>query len=169
MIHNFNIPNEVIDEAIRLLEKDFDLVASSREISPQYLAGLFDGEGCVSSVLGSSGVASIAVSISQKFPEILARIAEKFPTKLRACSSGGGKYPYFQLDWGGRRSIPFLSYIRDFVIIKHTQVEVGLRLAELSTERGTRGGIMDVVPEKEKVERFLLHEELKRLKRCPLR
>jgi hypothetical protein len=168
-MYSFNIPEEAIEEALKEVEKSFALSASQWELSPQYLAGLFDGEGCVSSVLGSSGAVNIAVSISQKFPEILMKIAEKFPTKVRPCASAGGKYPYFQLDWGGQRALPILQYIRDFVFIKRSQVEVGIRLAEICNTLGSRGGYMAPLSDKERIARYLLHEELKRLKKCPSR
>jgi len=138
-------------------------------LSPQWLAGFFDGEGCVTFIDrvlpdGRKNIL-VRVSISQKEVGILAIISLKFP----ACKIDSFKQPYkgdkpgghtaHQLYWNGSKVIPFLEYIKDHVIVKKRQVELGLELAY--TMLPTRGGGNNRLEEEVWEKRKKIVEELR--------
>jgi hypothetical protein len=95
-------------------------------LSPQWLAGFFDGEGCVYGGL-IRGYPYITVTIPQKTAGILAIIALKFPTRLVYCQTNKNHV----LQYSGRKAIPILEFMKDFAIIKKKEIELGLELANL--------------------------------------
>ena len=120
MPYNMNM-NEVLEAAAR--------------VTPQWLAGFFDGEGSVVAVKHpNNGVYSFFVHISQKEGKILSLIQFLY---------GGNMYPlsrrnhkWFMLKWTGKTSIKFLEAIKDHVICKKRQVDAALALAQLITNGG---------------------------------
>jgi hypothetical protein len=105
----------------------------SSKISPQWLAGFFDGEGCIS-VRAKSGNAapSIRVDIAQSDFTILAAIGELFPGGLPSVQA----YPLkdkkrytcgARLTWNGYKAKPILEYMKDYVLIKKVQVDLALQ------------------------------------------
>ena len=54
----------------------------------------------------------------------------------RLYQGGGSAYI---LEWSGKNCIPLLTAIKDFVVVKKTQVEAGLELAGLISDHGVRG------------------------------
>ena len=95
-------------------------------LTAEYLAGFFDGEGCIS---GSTcnGNSNLSITITQRKSEILYMIDKRFPTKRGVFPKGGTKRPCFRLAWGLNEAKPLLEYIKDYVIIKKSQVELALK------------------------------------------
>ena len=108
-----------------------NLLDHKDRITPQYLAGLFDGEGCVSVGLTNNGTPRLRVSISQKNPYILHLISFFLSANIYKQSDKKKKCSWHQIVWTGAQAIPFLEYIKDHVIIKKDLVENGLLLAQL--------------------------------------
>lgn len=121
-------------------------------LSPQWLAGFFDGEGCVCGTI-QGGSPNLQITLTQKDPAILAIISLKFPAKIQ--SNGGDG---FRLAWGGKSALPFLEFIKDYVIIKKRQVELAFEFIPLIADPGQK-----VSPEA-KARRFTLVSLLKDLK-----
>jgi intein-encoded DNA endonuclease-like protein len=110
-----------------------EIVEAAARLTPQYLAGFFDGEGCVC-VSKSSNVLSIRVSISQAEPKILALVAFKFGMSL-SVNRLPNRYVY-SANLGGRSVIPFLEYIKDHVICKRRQVIAALEFTSTIRSHG---------------------------------
>ena len=102
-------------------------------VTPQWLAGFFDGEGCICCSLNSDGNVSLRVQISQKnvFPLLL--IMAKYGGNLvqATYNKKGNKTLGHHVVWRGVAVIPMLELIKDFVIVKKDSVLAGLELAKL--------------------------------------
>lgn len=116
-------------------------------ITPEYVAGLFDGEGCVSSSLNNHGNVRLRVTITQKSPYILQLIGIKFPGTLQ---KHNGKSSWYSLIWTGSMCVPILEYIKDHVVIKHALVENGIKLAQLFLYNAGYSGTMTELIKKER-------------------
>ena len=112
------------------LEQNEILEAAAR-VTPQWLAGFFDGEGCVHAGYDCrNGLVRLIVSIAQKDILPLTLIKLKF---MRYCSgpNRARNHTVSSITFTGRNCIPFLNFIKDYVICKRTQVEDAIELANL--------------------------------------
>lgn len=106
-------------------------------ITPQWLAGFFDGEGCVSVVRYRYGLPALRVDLIQSEYNILYLIGLKFgkqptaKTRRNPMSKQG-----WCLSFGGKNAIPFLEFIRPHVVLKRKLVEWGIEMAKLHGESG---------------------------------
>lgn len=95
-------------------------------VTLQWLAGFFDGEGCVGVYSSHEGRYHITVTISQKNYGILAEIKRLHPIF-------GGPYPSrtrrgsFTITVNGRRGIEFLEAIEPFLVLKADQVALAIK------------------------------------------
>lgn len=88
-----------------------------------YLAGFFDGEGCV--YLLPRG-RTIQVSLTQKKPQVLYLVQQEFGGKVTLHSRG-----CYRWRCNGRpESLKFLRAIRPYSIVKRYDVEVGIAYAK---------------------------------------
>ena len=144
--------NEQNLDSLSSTESDvlLDFVA---RLSPQWLAGFFDGEGCVG-VYTNGNSTKLDVSVAQKDPGILAIISLKFPSKVTYAKKDGTHH----IAWCGRNALPFLEFIKDHTIVKKRQVDLAIEFASLIVIKGTD------VPNEWVVRRLQIAEELKRLK-----
>lgn len=125
------------------LEKS-ELDIALERLTPEWLAGFFDGEGCVSASMSGVRNPRLIVSITQSDFNLLSLIGMKF-------SQGGSLYspirkgaqrekrPCWILSFGGKSCLPILEYIRPHVILKRKLVEWGIEMAKLTGERGKAG------------------------------
>lgn len=110
-------------------------------LSPQYLAGFFDGEGCVriervyvKYVRGpnkgkyrSRPVYRLAVKISQARPEVLLLMQQQFNGGCMTHCHGNvtaKRTHAHQLEFRGQRARDFLSVISDYIVIKKAEIEL---------------------------------------------
>jgi hypothetical protein len=110
------------------MTSDEGLEALAR-ITPQWLAGFVDGEGCVS-VCRNPKLHTVQLIVAQSEPKVLFAICVKFPSgivKERVQKGHRG----FTIRWCGRNVIPVLEYIKDHVICKRRQVDYALEMAKL--------------------------------------
>lgn len=97
-------------------------------ISAEWLAGFFDGEGCVSinkiprNTNGRNHQYTCGASVSQKNKAILQLIHEDFPEGRLVWSSR-----VWNLCFSGKRAKRFLEFIRNHSLLKRDQIEVALR------------------------------------------
>lgn len=106
------------------------------EITPQWLAGFFDGEGLVAIYQDNrKNCCGLTVKIAQKDPSILMLIAAKFNNASWGSSQKCGELRYY-----GKNSREILEYIRPYVIVKKTQVELAIRFLD-----GERNDIVKLV------------------------
>lgn len=149
-------PNKILS-SLSVAESDvlLDFVA---RLTPQWLAGFFDGEGCVCG-LYSNGYPYLTVTIPQKEPGILAIIALKFPTKVRYVSQNKNHV----LHYAGRKALPLLEFIKDYSIVKRKEIELGIELASLLVDSRSNDNILRSEESLER--RTAIVEELRSLKR----
>lgn len=114
---------------------------SKAQISPEYLAGFFDGEGHVTILEANrcAGYASyrIHVGFTNKNLEVLSIIRDSFGGNMIQKKRHSVKHAQaFELRIGNRDSVrKLLTYIQPFVIIKKEQVSLGLRFLDLGRVR----------------------------------
>lgn len=84
-------------------------------VDPKWLAGFFDGEGCV-----------LYVGLSQKNRGILDLVAASFPEgKVCRCSDGSHVLRFY-----GKRCRRFLEVIRSHSLVKRTQIEMAFQFMD---------------------------------------
>lgn len=114
-----------------------EILESAARMTPQYVAGFFDGEGSVMVKSCDSRLIRLCVTLTNTDLRILALVGMRFP--------GGGPYEMnspktrkqcYQLSWSGKSARPILDFIKDHVIIKRERVLLGIRMAQLTGERG---------------------------------
>lgn len=120
-------------------------------VTPQWLAGFFDGEGNIS-VFRNPRVYSFHVVIGQSEPKILALISCVYGGVVSDRVVKGRRQ--FAIRWCGKSALPVLEAIKDYVICKRRQVEAAIELAKLHNEEGGRTRVSD--EETSKREKFAL-------------
>jgi hypothetical protein len=117
-----------------MIEKDENtLLEAVARLTPQWLAGFFDGEGCVSVyTLAQNGKPTMKVNITQADYMLLALIALKFKhvsgPNLKQHKKLKSKV--WELVWTRQGCEEILLYLKDHVILKRKQVELGLAMLE---------------------------------------
>lgn len=94
-------------------------------IDPNYVAGLFDGEGCVrvNKLRRSYGeYFNIEVSIANSFLPILEEIKKEFGGRINKHS--GTNFPVYKWSASGSEALKFFSEITPYSKIKHEQLIV---------------------------------------------
>jgi len=98
------------------------------KVTPQWLAGFFDGEGSVCASFDNQNRFKLSIELTQKNKYILILVMFKFAGSFRVQKSKNGNY--HKLAWYNKDSIKILEYIKDYVIVKKQLVEHGLELAK---------------------------------------
>jgi LAGLIDADG-like domain len=133
--------------------KNEDVISAIPRITPQWVAGFFDGEGSVSATIAYDKYASVDVTITQKDPKILALIMLKYDSGKIMTKTGAGGAVCSQLRIRGRNAETFLKDIAPHVIVKRRQVEKAMEMLDLVNNCGSL------------VERSKLREEIQKLNR----
>lgn len=121
-----------------LAQSELDIALE--RLTPQWLAGFFDGEGCITCVR-QRGMPSLTVQLSQADYNILMLVSMKFsgegePRKPHKKYARNAKKQGWCLQFGGKSGLPFLEYIRPHVILKRRLVEWGIEMAKLHQKAG---------------------------------
>jgi len=98
------------------------------KIQAAYIAGFFDGEGCV-----STGRRHLAIKLAQKNRGVLDYIVKTLGYgKVRRCNNGHhSMYIYSK-----PRQTRFIKLVLPYSIVKRSQLEVGLQLLNLIPKSG---------------------------------
>lgn len=99
-------------------------------IDAKWLAGFFDGEGCVS-IYRFRGKPKLLVSVAQKDPSILWLIHEQFPEANKPTFYGKKDKQVWHLILNGVKAKRFLETIREHSYCKRTQIEMALKFIDL--------------------------------------
>jgi len=136
-----------------------ELLESAARITPQWLAGFFDGEGCVSVFKNGDGLPRIGVSVGQSEPTVLSLIAIRFGNICNPSEKYSKKLGkrFFLVSWSGKSALPILEMIKDHVIIKRKQVELGIEMIKLISDAG------QVCSVENKEKRYEIMEQMKNL------
>jgi len=106
------------------------------ELSIQYVAGLFDGEGSVHVVRNRPGWgASVSVGVCNK--EVIDKLYTTFGGSTRMQLTKKGR-EFFVWRMGITKATEFLSSIQPFCIIKRSVIVVALKLASIMNERASK-------------------------------
>jgi hypothetical protein len=110
------------------------------EVSNQYWAGLFDGEGCVtpnkyvSRIHNQKFIVAIRVSVTQKEPMVCYLLQKVFGGAIRTqkqTTMGGFKTHITRWECGKAEEVMnFLNAIKPYVIIKAVEIAVALELLD---------------------------------------
>ena len=119
-----------------------------------YIAGFFDGEGCVTS---SPATLCVVVRMNQKTPQVLREIQKVTGGRVRYRPGGGGSWAL--TIQGKALTTRFIQEVLPYSIVKATQLVVALRMVGLQVERYSSNR-----KARNRRERLHLHNELKELK-----
>jgi hypothetical protein len=157
-----------VDDLNTLFTNQDRLLDVVARLTPQWLAGFFDGEGCVSPKIEHHGtIANVRASLTQKDPTILALIGLKFPgahfsVKNRTIASGKATTVTHELMYTGASCQAILEYIKDHLIVKKEQVLLGLEMCKLVTYTGGK------LSESERAKRIDIAEKIRAINRKSL-
>lgn len=101
-------------------------------LKPEYVAGLFDGEGCI---YISPNLVGLQVSVTQKKPEILYLLASQYGGSV---SKYGKQACHKWRIWDTKEIEHFLQEILPHCLIKRGEVEIGLLFAANKTKGNMR-------------------------------
>jgi hypothetical protein len=134
-----------------MVEDKSDLEIAIERLTPVWLAGFFDGEGCVSISTRHNGEKNgkvyyprLSVSITQSEPTILSLILMKFcgpkgemfqPVRKKTQKE---KKPCYNIRVTGKSAREFLEYIQPHVILKRRVVELGIEMTYLFGQQGSQ-------------------------------
>lgn len=118
-----------------------DIIDRVAKVTPEWLAGFFDGEGCVSSQIINNKRGRISVTITQKEPSIILAISMKYPggticKREKTLKNNKGFTTHWQLTYWDLCGLNFLKSIQPFVIQKLPQVNLALEFMKLVTYVG---------------------------------
>lgn len=140
-------------------------------ISPQYLAGLIDGEGNICLyIAGKKNAlhgknAGLRVCITNTYLPILITIQQMYGGSLRFMKRMPRCKQAYQLTWNGRKARRILEDIREHCIIKKQQVEIAFEFYRLRDDpsrlESKRGSGMFGSPHR-KPETVVLEFDMKR-------
>lgn len=130
-----------------------------------YVAGFFDGEGCVSvwSKGGKKGSYTFGVIIVNTNPIPLGICKDIFGGSIYKETRGGPRRPLWIWRCSYNKAIKFINAILPYSIIKKPELEVALEYAKTLKGNNNRQGISISVRRK----RERIKKELKELKRQP--
>lgn len=102
--------------------------------SLEWIAGFFDGEGCICTCPARRGARSrvLDVSISQAYPAPLEDIKQIFGGYLHALHPAiGHRKTVYNWKVQAKKAEAFLRAIQPFVRVKHKQIELALKMRDL--------------------------------------
>ncbi len=124
-----------------------DLLEIAARLTPQWLAGFFDGEGCVCArrvrLHGKPVGWSLRVNLTQADPILLCAIVQQYKAgygpyaKTRTTRKGKNSTVY-EIGWQGKAAKPILELLDGLVIRKRFQVKLGLRFISTLVGSGNR-------------------------------
>jgi hypothetical protein len=101
---------------------------TKEQITPQWLAGFFDGEGCVASNELRPGLWNLSVSFTQKDLSLIKLISDMFPGGFVSIRQNGTS----RVQWSGRMAIPILEFLIPNLVIKKEHAILGVELGKLT-------------------------------------
>ena len=111
-------------------------MANATEIA--YIAGLFDGEGCVATYFHTGRYAQVIPKVAMTDPRPLTAIAHMFGGTVRRIKDNRKPHYKPQFEWAvyGKKAKAFFEAIRPYAIVKRDQIELAIELLNLIGSRG---------------------------------
>lgn len=132
------------------------------KITPQWLAGFFDGEGCISARVNSKGNTLVRISITQRNKFVLSLICTRFlPTEFRSrvsvLKNGTETTETWEAIWIGKEAIGLLRTIEPYSIAKRQLISLAIEFYSLV------GGVGSKISETSRIRREELVSEIRRI------
>ena len=107
-------------------------------VSAEYAAGLFDGEGCVTSYFHSGKYAQVAAKVCMTDPRPLKGLSTTFGGKVRPIKDIRKAHYKPQFEWivYSKDAKTFFEAILPYAIVKRDQIALALELLSLIGGRG---------------------------------
>lgn len=105
-------------------------------ISEQWLAGFFDGEGCIAiTVAGKQRRCILRLALTNTDHDLLREIHKQFGGQLvlKAKPAKAGWKPYGCVVWTNRQAQSLLDRIGPYIILKRRQLDLALEFLSLRT------------------------------------
>jgi len=125
-------------------------------LSNEYVAGFFDGEGCVS--INTTGRCTI--SITQKNPEVLYLIQKQYGGNVHCKWKKHFECSHW-LTNGKQDVIRFLNLIKPYVVVKKKEIDLGLQAAALVRDGNIGCNPLSI---EERETRMLIRQQMQELR-----
>jgi hypothetical protein len=115
-----------------------ELDIALERLTPQWLAGFFDGEGSIS-VVRHRGMPGLAVNITQCDLNTLVLIGLKYGAGRQPLAKprrGNNHSQGWVLQFNGKSALPFLQAIQPYAVLKRKLVDWGVEMAKLHGQAG---------------------------------
>lgn len=99
-----------------------------------YVAGFFDGEGCIQIPCNERGNYSLRINVCQKSEAVLQYIRSRLGGEI---SDGRGVKILY---WHGFNALPVLELILPWLVVKKSQAELAIEFGHTIVARGTPVG-----------------------------
>lgn len=120
-------------------------------LSAEYAAGFFDGEGCVMIAYGSrvngKTYHKLNVTVSNTNEAVLLKFKDKYGGYVKSWMPKKGNLRMYEWLVSGRSATPFLDDIYDYAIIKRPQIDIAYRYIETVSEHNAGKHLKPVTPE----------------------
>ena len=130
-------------------------------ITPQYWAGFFDGEGCISCSRNDKGTLHVSVSITNTNLSILDALARQYGGKVYFKNKYSTKHSQ-AYSWQTQKYSNFISDILPFLLIKKEQALLALDFLRTIDKSVNKKGLSDEVKLKREEIKILLNHLNKR-------
>lgn len=134
-------------------------------IGPEYIAGFFDGEGCISARVNNRGQVIVTISIVQKGAHVLREIKDYFEYGCLRRMSGESRKTHNLWSYqvlGSEQKLDFLRIIYPHLIVKREQTELAIKLMTRFVDMGNPRSAK--IPKDEKEVRVELAKRITELK-----
>lgn len=99
-----------------------------------YVAGFFDGEGCIQIPCNERGNYTLRINVCQKSEAVLQYIRSRLGGEI---SNGKGVKILY---WHGSNAVPVLEQILPWLVVKKSQAELAIEFGHTIVTRGTPVG-----------------------------
>ncbi len=106
------------------------MLSEASEIDLAYIAGFFDGEGCIAAQINNHGYTALHVRIGQVVVAPLTFIQQRFGGALNEYTKKNGDHCWY-LEWSGRTALPILEAMVPYLIVKRHQAELAIEWCSL--------------------------------------
>jgi len=122
------------------------------ELTPQYLAGFFDGEGSVCITYDNSGQPKLRVSLANNYRPVIEQVKQQFSGSINR--SSGNCYQWWL--YKTEKMFQFLTYVKPYLIVKQKEVTIALTLLTTMGTSGTRYTEQEVLVKARLCEMFMV-------------
>lgn len=120
--------------------------------NPKWLAGFFDGEGCVSlvhtQIRPGYRIWRISISVSQNDKKLLLKLKDLYGGHVS--KSGGKQYDVHQLIWVSKAADKILKLLKPLVVVKYRVIKLALEHRALINSNKKRAKVSKKILKRQK-------------------